>query len=168
MTKPSYSKERFKELISKEPSGFIAAQAADKNDRDKKLRSFKVALSVLEILEHKKMSQSTLAVNMGVTPQTISKWLKGKSNMTLETIEKLEKALGYKIIEIRNIDFDRESRNVEFVMKKMNERTIKVKTRKQDVTEAIVSKDDYQVRRSVKANTFNSMAEANKNLRPTG
>src|SRR5690606_1746398 len=118
MTKQSYNKDRFKELASKESSGFIHAQSASKIDRNQKLRSLKVALSVLEILDHKKMSQSTLATEVGVTPQMISKWLKGKSNLTLETIEKFEEALGYELIEVKKIDFERESRNVEFIMKK--------------------------------------------------
>src|SRR5690606_38539292 len=117
---------------------------------------------------HKKMSQSTLATEVGVTPQLISKWLKGKSNLTLETIEKFEEALGYELIEVKKIDFERESRNVEYIMKKMNERTIKVKTRKQEVASAVTSKDDFHVRREVKANTYSSIIEADKNLRPTG
>ena len=168
MTTKSYNKDRFNKLVSKEPSGFIKAQAASKVDRKKKLRSFKVALSVLEILDYKKMSQATLAKKVNVTPQQISKWLKGKSNMTFETIEKLEDALGFDLITVPKIDFEREAKNNKFVMKKMAERTIKAYARNQEITHSVTSKDDFHVRRPIIANTYSSIIEANKNLRPTG
>lgn len=37
---------------------------------------------------------------MGVSPQQISKIVKGNENLTLETIVKLEKCLGAKLIEV--------------------------------------------------------------------
>lgn len=169
MTNPLYNKDRFKKLISKKPSGFLAAQAVNKIDKNQRMRSFKVALNVLEILGHKNMTKTELAVKIGVTPQQISKWLNGKSNMTLDTIEKIEDALGYKLIEVRKIDFERESRNIEFVMKKIVEQTVKVNIRKQETSSYVFSsKDDFRVYRKVHANSFDSISEADKNLRPTG
>ena len=168
MTKQTYNKERFKELRSNEASGFMKAQAASKLYRKNSMRSFKVALSVLEILDYRKMSQVTLAEKVGVTPQQISKWLKGKSNMTLETIDKLENALGFDLITVPKIDFEREAKNSEFVMKAMGERTIQVRRGKQEAAHLIKSKDDFHLKSSIMANSYSSMDDADKNLRPTG
>ena len=44
--------------------------------------------------------QPTLAEEMGVTPQYISKVVKGKENLTLETIAKIEEVLGIKLVEV--------------------------------------------------------------------
>lgn len=41
-----------------------------------------------------KMTQQSLAAKTGYTQQYISKILKGKENLTLETISRLEEALG--------------------------------------------------------------------------
>lgn len=44
------------------------------------------------------MNQKKLASNVGVTPQYISKVVKGKENLSLETIAKLSEALGIELI----------------------------------------------------------------------
>lgn len=46
------------------------------------------------------MTQSELATKVGVSPQQVSKIVKGKENLSLETITKLEAALGINIISI--------------------------------------------------------------------
>ena len=46
------------------------------------------------------MKQKTLAELLGVSAQQVSKILKGKENLTLDTISKLEKVLGISIIEV--------------------------------------------------------------------
>jgi len=42
--------------------------------------------------------------DMGVTPQYINKIVKGKENLTLETIAKIEKALGITLIEVPSFE----------------------------------------------------------------
>lgn len=61
-------------------------------------KSVKVALKVLEVLDEKNMSQSELAEKLGVSRQQVSKIVKGQENLTLETITRLEKALGVELV----------------------------------------------------------------------
>lgn len=168
MNNESYNKERFKELVSKNPSGFVKAQVADKADRKNKLRSFKVALSVLEILDNQKISKAVLAEKVGVTPQQVSKWLNGKSNMTLETIEKLESALGYQLIDVCKIDFEREMRKKEFVRKDFKERTIKVTQTKQAIQGNFSSVEEFSFTKRRQSKSQISFKEAEENLKPVG
>lgn len=73
-------------------------------NRDWLQKSAKIALIVLRALKDKSINQKDLALLMGVKPQQINKIVKGKENLTLETICKLENALNVKIAEI-NIPF---------------------------------------------------------------
>lgn len=65
------------------------------------MNSAKIAVVVLRAIKNSSMTQKELAERMGVKPQQISKIVKGKENLTLETIGKLEKALNLKIVDIK-------------------------------------------------------------------
>lgn len=54
-------------------------------------------MTVLDVLDEKKMTQTELAEKMGVSRQQVSTILKGHENLTLETLTKLEVALGIKL-----------------------------------------------------------------------
>jgi transcriptional regulator with XRE-family HTH domain len=84
-------------------------------------------------LKQKGWSQKQLAENMKVSAQQINKIVKGKENLTLETISKLENALGIVLIEtisysdvnsIRTkaeiIQVKKETFTEKFELKKMN------------------------------------------------
>ncbi|HEX9513947.1 MAG TPA: helix-turn-helix domain-containing protein [Puia sp.] len=71
----------------------IATRGARRNAR-------KVALRVLDILHKQGISQTDLAKRMGVSRQQVTKIVKGKENFTFETIDKLEKALGIRLMTI--------------------------------------------------------------------
>lgn len=61
--------------------------------------SSEIALRILAAIEDKKdFSQSRLAELLNVSPQQISKIVKGKENLTLETIYNLAKALDVELI----------------------------------------------------------------------
>lgn len=60
--------------------------------------SQKIAVKVLRTLREMNIKQKELAENIGVSPQQISKIIKGKENLTLETISKLENALNVNLI----------------------------------------------------------------------
>ena len=62
--------------------------------------SFLIALKILRYLRKHKISQKSLANQMGCSPQNISKILKGKENLTLETICKLQDILKIELIQI--------------------------------------------------------------------
>lgn len=63
-------------------------------------KSQAIAFEVLEALDEKGLTQKKLAAMMKVTPQFINTIVKGNVNLTLETISRLEKALGIQLISI--------------------------------------------------------------------
>jgi plasmid maintenance system antidote protein VapI len=69
-------------------------------------RSAKIAIKILSILRNNRKenrlpnSQKDLAEMMGVSPQQVNKMVRGTENLTLETISKIEKALGIQLVEI--------------------------------------------------------------------
>jgi len=63
-------------------------------------KSQAIAIKVLSTLRAKSMSQVQLAELMNVSPQQISKIVKGSENLTLDTIAALEKALGIVFMDI--------------------------------------------------------------------
>ena len=62
--------------------------------------SFAIALKVIRYLKSNNISQKELAETLGWSPQYLSKVLKGKENLTLDTISKLQKATSLSLIEI--------------------------------------------------------------------
>ena len=92
--------EKFLALVSDEISGFEKKalwRKANKNWLDK---SSLIALKILRAITDQKSSQKELADKMGVSAQYINKIVKGSENLSLETISKLEVALGIQLIEI--------------------------------------------------------------------
>src|SRR5699024_1204222 len=63
-------------------------------------KSQEVAIKVLRTLDEKGMQQKELAEAMDVSPQQVSKIVKGKQNLTLQTITKLEQVLGISLFEV--------------------------------------------------------------------
>ncbi|HYX06112.1 MAG TPA: helix-turn-helix transcriptional regulator [Bacteroidales bacterium] len=66
--------------------------------------SFKIAVRILREIRAQKpvngMTRKKLAEAMGVTPQYINKVVKGKENLTLETISKIEGVLGNRLVKV--------------------------------------------------------------------
>lgn len=69
-------------------------------------KSQRIAIRILQTLDKKNMQQKELAEMMGVSPQQVSKIVKGKQNLTLETISKLELVLGLKLFEVPDPQFE--------------------------------------------------------------
>ena len=57
-----------------------------------------ITLQVLRVMDDQSITQVELAKRMGCTQQYVSNLLKGSSNMTLETIARLENALGIDLV----------------------------------------------------------------------
>lgn len=55
--------------------------------------SQKITMEMLDRMDFLGVNQKELAKRMGCTPQYVSKILKGKENLSLETISKIEEAL---------------------------------------------------------------------------
>ena len=57
-----------------------------------------ITLQILRAMDDQSITQVELAKRMGCTQQYVSNLLKGSSNMTLETIARLENALGIDLV----------------------------------------------------------------------
>ncbi|MCC8118229.1 MAG: helix-turn-helix domain-containing protein [Bacteroidales bacterium] len=62
--------------------------------------SLKVAIRARSVMREKGITQVQLAAWLNVTKAQISKFLSGKENLTLSTIDKLQQALGENLISI--------------------------------------------------------------------
>jgi len=92
--------EKLNRFISNQPSKWIEEATWREQNADWLDRSFLIALKVLRTLRKNNLSQVWLADELKVSPQHISKIIKGSENLTLETISKLEKALGIRLLEV--------------------------------------------------------------------
>ena len=62
--------------------------------------SFGIAERIIEILKKNNLTQRDLARKLHKRESDISKWLTGRHNFTMQTIAKVETALGCKLINI--------------------------------------------------------------------
>ncbi|SDY06513.1 Helix-turn-helix [Lutibacter oricola] len=62
--------------------------------------SRKIAIKINIFLKENKIKQKDLAELLGVSPQQVSKIIKGKENLTLETISKIENVLKIQLLEV--------------------------------------------------------------------
>lgn len=92
--------DKIKKASSKTPSQWKESAKWRRANRAWLNKSFEIALKILDSIEEKGWKQKDLAVKMGVTPQQISKIVKGKENLSLSTIAKLEEVLQVKLIQI--------------------------------------------------------------------
>ena len=91
-------KEKLSQLSSDKPSDWKAKAQARRENRGWLKKSAAIAVVVLDALKAQNLSQKDLAERIQVSPQQISKIVKGQENLTLETIGKLEMALRIEII----------------------------------------------------------------------
>ncbi len=87
-------KQKIDKVVSQQPSRWMDKALWDEANEAWLDRSADIALRILGILEANCISQRELAEKIGVSPQQVNKILKGNENLTLETIAKLEAALG--------------------------------------------------------------------------
>ena len=68
-------------------------------------KSQQIALNIMTHMEQQGLTQRELAQRMGVTPQYVNKILRGSENLSLDTICKLEKAMGAELVRTDTITF---------------------------------------------------------------
>jgi transcriptional regulator with XRE-family HTH domain len=91
-------KEIFKALVSNEITNTVRKNKERIKNRARMRESQQIALKVLSKLEEPGWSQARLAKEMGVTPQQITKIVRGTENLTLETQVKLQEILDIPIL----------------------------------------------------------------------
>jgi ribosome-binding protein aMBF1 (putative translation factor) len=67
-------------------------------------KSAAIALRILDALEELNWKKAKLAQEMGISPQQVSKYVKGEENFKLETLCNLEKVLGIELVTILQSD----------------------------------------------------------------
>ena len=90
----------FEKLVSQEKSGWLEKAKWRQENHAWLDKSALIAIKILRAITDQKSSQKELADKMGVSAQYINKIVKGSENLSLETISKLELALGIQLIEI--------------------------------------------------------------------
>jgi plasmid maintenance system antidote protein VapI len=100
MKKIDTIKEKLQGKISSKKSKWLDDAKYSEENEAWFERSAQIALKILRHLRTNKISQIKLAESLLVSPQYVSKIVKGKENLSLETISKIEKALGISLIEV--------------------------------------------------------------------
>ncbi|OYU79737.1 MAG: hypothetical protein CFE23_12595 [Flavobacterium sp. BFFFF1] len=88
------------------------AKARVQNEEDLDV-AFSIAVKILRAMKTKNLSQKQLGELFDVSPQYISKLLKGKQNLTINSANKFGRLLGIKLLEVPK-DFDVQPKKVIF------------------------------------------------------
>lgn len=91
-------KEKFNALISKEKTNTLVHSQERRKNRKRLRESQAIAIKVLDKLDELGWTQRKLARAMGVSPQQITKIIKGKENLTLDTQVRLQEVLDIPIL----------------------------------------------------------------------
>jgi transcriptional regulator with XRE-family HTH domain len=102
--------------------------------RGQSKKSGLIATQLAVYMAENGISQTALGKMTGVSPQQISKVLKGRENLTLATIEKIENALGIQLIHVNSLEEGEEKqvevkseREIKNVGERFSTRAISVK-----------------------------------------
>lgn len=72
----------------------------NKDHSDALLDFATIAMSIADAIKEKNMKQKDLAVLLEVTPQALTRIMKGRQNLTLQSIRKIENILEIKLITV--------------------------------------------------------------------
>jgi len=92
--------EKLAQMLSPEKSGWLEDANFRTENRGWLKRSQTIAMKVLDRLEELNWDQKKLADKMNVTAQQVSKIVKGNENLTLKSIDNLERALGIELVRL--------------------------------------------------------------------
>lgn len=63
-----------------------------------------IAMRISSALKEKKMTQKDLAEQLGVSPQALTRMMKGRQNLTLNKVRQIEKVLGISMMTIEKVE----------------------------------------------------------------
>ena len=95
--------EKLTQLSSDQTSEWNAVADYRLENREWLKKSSAIAKSIRSVLKAQSLSEQELAEKLNISPQQITRIVQGQENLTLETIAKLEKALGIEIISLRTL-----------------------------------------------------------------
>lgn len=91
---------KLNEAASQKPSGWLNKANERFENSDWLLKSAQIAVKILAELRKQQLSQKDLAELLYVTPQYVNKVVKGKENLSLETLCKIERVLNIELISV--------------------------------------------------------------------
>ncbi|MBP5573352.1 MAG: helix-turn-helix transcriptional regulator [Bacteroidales bacterium] len=83
---------------SKTPSSWRSDAEWRRDNKAWLWHSKHIAVKLLMYMKQEQLTQSAMAERLGCTQQFVSKILKGTENLSLETLTKLEQAMGIQLI----------------------------------------------------------------------
>jgi transcriptional regulator with XRE-family HTH domain len=104
--------------------------------------SQRIALKILRTLRAQNKTQLELARALSVSPQQVSKWVKGKENFTVETISKIEAALGCRLVQV---EFEKKEKVMVTAVK-----DVLIEEKSAYLYPEIIRKSNFAFRKSVK------------------
>lgn len=90
---------QMKKMITNDTFRQCLASVPEEQERNFEL-SFAIAERIDAVLKANGLTQKSFAQTLGKRESEISKWLTGRHNFTLETIAKIESALGCRLVEV--------------------------------------------------------------------
>ena len=123
-------RKKIEEIAVDDKGSWIEKARYRRDNRSWLRKSQRIAVRVLSVLNEKGMQQKELAEVMDVSPQQVSKIVKGKQNLTLETISKLESVLGVKLFEVPVPQFEMNVERKKVRANLSKEKSTSVKSRK--------------------------------------
>lgn len=112
------NQDKFKALVSEKNTNAITQTLQNKENRDYLRASQNIALKIMDRLDELSWTQRKLAAEMGMSPQQVNRILRGKINLTLMTIVRLERIL--KVSFLNSFDDDTSEDVISFSLVKEN------------------------------------------------
>lgn len=97
------NKEKFLKLVSGDAPETREWMLESYKKRNLLKASQMISINIRKQLKLLNMTQKELAQIMGVSPQQVNKWVKGRENYTLETLLRLNKILGMELITVNPV-----------------------------------------------------------------
>lgn len=101
MTSPNKS---IKNISVQSTEKWMEKVAWRKANKDWLRKSAAIAFRILDALDDLGWTKARLAKELGVTPQQVSKYVRGEENFKLESLCKLEKVLGVELVRVIQAD----------------------------------------------------------------
>jgi ribosome-binding protein aMBF1 (putative translation factor) len=98
------TKKSIKDISIQSPENWMEKVAWRKANKAWLRKSADIALRILDALDDLGWNKARLAEEMGISPQQVSKYVKGEENFKLETLCKLESVLGIELVTILQDD----------------------------------------------------------------
>ncbi len=100
MTSQKEIQDKLNQIIADEPSKWLEEANYRFENKAWLRKSQAIALKILSHIRANGISQKELAERLNIAPQQVNRWVKGGENFTLETISKIEIALGIELIDV--------------------------------------------------------------------